>query len=307
MPRPMPSLPTRLAACLVGLAVAGCATRSGEVPPAAADPAEFARWDCTRLADESDAVQQRAAEVAYAVDEIAGRNIVALGVSVSIFWPALFALRPNGHEAQELAQLKGRYEALRTVTAERGCPTTMELSPERAATLPIAPGERLVYEERSSARGNSGEWSLQVMALRRDVFEFGVGEATPRRPWRQDRLGNIVAAPAGELQWQRLFRRDIALGDVLSGEIRISGDPYARALVRGQVVATGRQMIAGRAFDVAVVELFGDAENGEVSSRLEGAIVIDRVSGLLIRLDLSSATPGFRLERRLVRVQPARP
>lgn len=305
MPGFMMRLPSRFATCLVGLAVAGCAMRSGDVRPLAADPAEFAVWDCGRLADETDAVQQRAADLAYTVDDIAGRNIVALGVSVSIFWPALFALRPNGHEAQELAQLKGRYEALKAASGERGCPQTMELTPEHLAALPIAPGDRLVYEERSATRAVSGEWTLQVLSLRRDAFEFRV-DAAPT-PWRQDRLGNVVAAPAGQLEWQRLFRPGLALGDVLNGELRIAGDPYARALVRGQVVATGQQKIAGRSFDVAVIELFGEAQNGEVSSRLEGAIVVDRASGLLVRLDISSATPGFRLERRLVGVQPARP
>ncbi|MBK1688041.1 hypothetical protein CKO37_11045 [Rubrivivax gelatinosus] len=303
----MMRLTTRLATCLVGLAVAGCATRSVDVRPQQADPAEFALWDCERLADETDAVQQRAADLAYTVDDIAGRNIVALGVGVSIFWPALFALRPNGVEARELAEFKGRYEALKTASLDRGCPRPMELSPEHLAALPIAPGDLLVYEERSAARGVAGEWTLQVVSLRRDVFEFRVSQAGPPRPWRQDRQGNVVAAPAGQLEWQRLFRRDIALGDVLSGELRIAGDGYARALVRGQVVATGRQTIAGRSFDVAVVELFGDAQNGEVSSRLDGAIVVDRASGLLIRLDIRSATPGFRLERRLVRVQPGQP
>jgi len=306
MPGFMMRLPTRLATCLVGLAVAGCATRSVDVRPQAADPAEFAVWDCSRLAEETDAVQQRAADVAYAVDDVAGRNIVALGLGVSIFWPALFALRPNGHEAQELAQLKGRYEALRKASATRACPGPAHVD-EGLAELPIAPGERLVYEERTSARGVAGEWTLQVMSLRRDVFEFRVSQSGPPRPWRQDRLGNVVAAPAGQLEWNRLFRQDLSLGDVLSGELRIAGDPRARALVRGQVVATGRRTIADRSFDVAVIELFGEAQNGDVSSRLDGAMVVDRASGLLIRLELSSATPGFRLERRLVRVQPGQP
>jgi hypothetical protein len=305
MPGFMMRLPTRFTLCLVGLALAGCATRSVDVRPQAADPAEFAVWDCNRLADEADAVQQRAADLAYTVDDIAGRNIVALGVGVTIFWPALFALRPNGTEALELAQLKGRYETMKAVSANRGCAPNPDLSPERLAALPIVPGDRLVYEERSAARGSAGEWTLQVVSLRRDVFDFRVGSAA--QPWRQDPLGNVVAAPPGQLEWQRLFRRDIQLGDVLNGELRIAGDPYARALVRGQVVALGRQTIAGRSFDVAVIELFGDAQNGEVSSRLEGAIVVDRSSGLLVRLDISSATPGFRLERRLVQIQSARP
>ncbi|MCK7498981.1 MAG: hypothetical protein MZW92_57035 [Comamonadaceae bacterium] len=301
-------LPSRLATCLVGLAVAGCATRAVDVRPLPADPAEFASWDCARIDDEIDAVQQRAADVAYAVDEIVGNNILALGVGLSIFWPALVAMRPNGLEAEQLGRLKGRFEALRSASGARGCPpAATELSPEHAAALPVVPGERLVYEERTSARGAAGEWVLRVQALRRDEFEFRLERPGGPQPWRQDRAGNVVAAPAGALYWPRLLRRELALGDVVGGEIAIAGDPMAGARVRGQVVATGPQTIAGRRFDVAVVELFGDARNAETSSRLEGALVVDRASGLLMRLELRSATPGFRLERRLVGVRPAQP
>jgi hypothetical protein len=72
--------------------------------------------------------------------------------------------------------------------------------------------------------------------------------------------------------------------------------------MRGQVVAVGPQTVAGRRFDVAVVELFGDAQRGDVSTRVEGAIVVDRSNGVLLRLDLRSANGSFALQRRLVRV-----
>lgn len=301
-------LPSRFVTALVGLAVAGCATRAVDVAPLPADPAEFAAWDCARIDDEADAVQQRAADVAYAVDEIVGNNILALGVGLSVFWPALVAMRPNGHEAEQLGRLRGRYEALRSAAAARGCPPpAAELAPEQVAALPVAPGERLVYEQRTSARGAAGEWVLRLQALRRDEFEFRVERPGGFQPWRQDRAGNVVAAPAGAVVWSRLLRRELALGDVLGGDIAIAGDPLANARVRGQVVAIGPQTVAGRRLDVAVVELFGDARNAETSSRLEGAIVVDRASGLLVRLELRSATPGFRLERRLVEVRPAQP
>jgi hypothetical protein len=55
-----------------------------------------------------------------------------------------------------------------------------------------------------------------------------------------------------------------------------------------------------------VVELFGDAQRGESHTRVEGAIVVDRDSGVLLRLDLKSGDPGFLLQRRLVRIEPAR-
>jgi hypothetical protein len=42
--------------------LAGCATRSDHVVPRATDPAAYAGWDCSRLHDEIDTVQQRAAD-----------------------------------------------------------------------------------------------------------------------------------------------------------------------------------------------------------------------------------------------------
>jgi hypothetical protein len=101
------------------------------------------------------------------------------------------------------------------------------------------------------------------------------------------------------------LRRDLELGQVVAGEILLSGDPLSRARVRGQVVAVGPQTLAGRHFDVAVIDLFGDAQRGDSSTRLEGAIVVDRASGVLLRLDLRSSLPGFNLQRRLSRVESA--
>jgi hypothetical protein len=85
----------------------------------------------------------------------------------------------------------------------------------------------------------------------------------------------------------------------------MAGDPLVRARLRGQVVAVGPQLVAGRRFDVAVVELYGDAQRGDTTTRLDGVLVVDRVSGLLLRLDLRSAQPGFAFKRRLARVEPA--
>jgi hypothetical protein len=305
--------PSRPLALLSALLLAGCATRAVDVRPAPMNPQDFATWDCNRIHDEVDDVQQRAADVAYAVDERAGQNILALGVGVSVFWPALFALRPAGPEALDLARLKGRFEALQIAATLKQCPPAgAELSEQQAARVPVAVGERLIYEDRSDPRRAAGEWVLRVSALRRGEFEFEVegqsspGGGTSAGIWRQDRAGNILAAPNGSLQWPRLLRADLDLGAVTAGDILIVGDTLARARLRGQVVAVGVQTVAGRRFDAAVVELFGDAQRGESHTRVEGAIVVDRDSGVLLRLDLKSGDPGFLLQRRLVRIEPAR-
>lgn len=321
---------------LVPLLLAGCATRAVDVPPVPTPAAQFAGWSCERLDDEQDAVQQRAAQVAYEVDARVGANIVAVGLGVTVFWPALLAMRPDGPEAQELARLKGRFEALNLARQQQACPAPgPEMSASRAAAWPLRPGERLVYEERLQPRGAPLEWALQLHALRRDEVEFhttwpqwpptarpaepppgarpGLPTAPARWPaaagapdlaatWRQDLQGNVLGAPAGALRWQRLLQAELPLGQVLAGDFERVGDPLLRARVRGQVVARGPQTLAGRPFDVAVIELFGDAQRGDTSTRLDGVLVVDSHSGVLLRLDLRSALPEFSLQRRLVRI-----
>jgi hypothetical protein len=297
-------LPRVACLALVGALLAGCATRSADVKPLPADPADFIAWDCEHIADQLDKVQQRAADVAYTVDERVGNNIVALGVGIGIFWPAILAMRPDGLDAVELARLKGRYDALRVAAQQKNCPPPgRDLSPARLAALPVSVGERLVYEDRNGRTGPSSEWILRVAALHRDAFEFRLELPQGSGVWRQDLAGNVTRAPPGALFWPRLLHRDLELGQVLAGHFDIAGDPYTRARVRGQVVAVGPQTVAGQRFDVAVIELFGDAERGNVSTRLDGSIVVDRVSGVLLRLDLRSGMPDFDLQRRLVRVE----
>lgn len=284
--------------------LAGCATRSGDVAPLQANAAEFTNWSCERLYDESDRVQKRAAELAYAVDEHAGNNIIALGLGVTVFWPALIAMRPPGPESQELARLKGRHEALVGVIESKACPAPDDgLSPARASSLPVSLGERLVYEERVGRRGPMRETVLRLVTLRRGELEFRVEPGGGL--WRQDYSGNVSQAPAGSIEWPRLLRQELALGQVVGGEMAVAGNPTRYARVRGQVVAVGPQTLAGRRFDVAVIELFGEAREGEESTRLEGVIVVDRQSGVLLRLDLHSAHAAFLLQRRLTRIESA--
>ncbi len=302
-----------LPALLTALLLGGCVTRSVDVRPLPANPADFAVWSCARIDEELGTVQQRATDVAYAVDERAGNNILALSIGVTLFWPAILAMRPDGPEAAELARLRGRDEALRVAGQSHACPALgQEPAAARLAGFPVAVGERMVYEDRSSPRLAATEWSLELLAVRRTDVDFSLrrGAVTasalaeaPGSLWQQDLVGNIIAAPAGDLVWPRLLRSNLELGQVLSGDIVIMGDPLERARLRGQVMAVGPQIVGGRRFDAAVIELFGDAPSGNAYTAVSGAIVIDRPSGLLLRLDLTSSNPTFALQRRLVRLE----
>ena len=302
----------RVSLPLVAAVLGACATRSDEVKPLATDPSSFASWRCDALYDEADRIRQRAAHVAYAVDERAGNNIIAFGLGVTtLFWPALLAMRPSGPDALELAQLKGREEAVQRVQLQRACPPAPEfLAPDRAAALPIALGERLVYEERATRGGALRELGLRVAALRRDEIEFVPELAGQRAPfrWQQDLWGNQprMLEASGWLHWKRLLRPEMGLGDVLSGDV-IGGDGGGSGRLRGQVIALGVQTSLGRPFDAAVIELFGDAPMAGHGTRLDGVMVVDRKSGVLLRLELRSGNPEFALRRTLVRIEPATP
>jgi hypothetical protein len=299
-------------ACVVPLALlAGCATRSADVLPLVTDPGAFSSWSCDALYDEADRVRQRAAQLAYAVDERSGNNIIALGLGVTVFWPALLAMRPSGPDADALALLRGQDDALRVAQRQRGCPPAPEqLAPARAAALPIAVGERLVYEERAAAGGPVRELGLRVLALRRDGLEFtpdADGRALPLR-WQQDPWGNQPGMPeaSGWLHWKRLLRPEMALGDVVSGDV-VGGDGHGSGRLRGQVIALGVQTSLGRPFDAAVIELFGDAPMGDHGTRLDGVMVVDRKSGVLLRLELHSGNPEYALRRTLTRIESPLP
>ncbi len=309
-----PAVLAAAASCL-----AGCAIRSGEVKPRPTDPAAYAGWDCERLFEETDAVQHQAADVAYAVDSRAGNNMIALGLGVTVFWPALLAMRPDGPEAAELADLKGRFEALREATRLRACGSPPEaMAARRQALLPVALGDRLVYDERSGPGGQPRTLALQVTALRRDQIEFQAlldGQLLAA-PWRQDLAGNPVLDDRAPLiGWRRLLKHDLVLGQVLYGELASAQEVLPSARVRGQVVAIGSQVVAGLAFDVAVIELFGEApqtSGGQVgssdgSTRLDGVMAVDRRSGVLLRLELRCNNPDYAIRRRLMRVETALP
>jgi hypothetical protein len=96
----------------------------------------------------------------------------------------------------------------------------------------------------------------------------------------------------------------MALGSVLAGEL-VGPEESQRGRVRGQVIALGVQNGLGRPFDAAVIELFGDVPQGDHSTRLDGVMVVDRKSGVLLRLELHSGSPDFALRRTLLRIEPA--
>jgi len=305
----MRSIVPRSGVAAVLLLLGGCST----LPPAGAGDdslAHFMQWRCEALHDESDRVQRRAVAVAYASDLSGRRGFIAAGQAIELFWPALRAMHVDGADAAELVRLERRHSALREARAQLGCaPPALVTHALLQPMLPLAPGDRLVYEERGGARRATTELTLTLDAVRRGRFEFSAALGGQPLPddWVQDSAGNLQGPPAhaavapGLLYWSRLLDANPALGDVVSGELRHTDG--ARARMRGQVIALGVHTGLGRAFDYAAIELFGEMTGAAPGTRVEGMLVVDRGSGVLLRLDLRSTVPGFELRRTLTQVQ----
>ncbi|MCI1191154.1 hypothetical protein MOJ79_04805 [Calidifontimicrobium sp. SYSU G02091] len=301
----------RASALVAAMALTGGCASSPPVTLGGDDPAHYGHWRCDAMHDEVDRVQQRAVDLALAADLRAGYGAVALGQGIEVFWPALRAMRPDGPDAVELVRLERRHLALREALAQRGCgPLRHATAAQLAPMLPLAPGERLVYEERTAARRTAGELALTLEVVRRGQLEFSAsldGRALPGA-WVQDMAGNLRGAPAtarGDAApwayWTQLLERSPRLGDVVTGELRHSGG--GRARVRGQVIAQGVHTGFGRPFDFAAIELFGDVLGAPAGTRVDGVLVVDRGSGVLLRLELRSPDPGFDLRRTLLRIE----
>jgi hypothetical protein len=295
------ALPFFLAAASL---VSGCALRSFDVSPQAADAREFADWDCPRLQHERDLVQRRATRLAYVFDERAGNNIVAMGLGMSVFWPALLTMRSTQPEASQLAALKGRFDTLDSLVRSRACPPLERAAHSLGSSLAV--GDVLHYQQRTDTRLTAQNMTLRVGVIHQAGLALAEHPAAitaaGTSTWQFDLSGNLLSAPRGPV-WPQLLRVDLELGNVVAGELLEPNDSRHRARVRGQVVAVGPQVISGRSFDASVIDLFGDAQDEVASTRLDGVMVIDRNSGLLLRLDLNSAHPAFQLKRRLLRIE----
>lgn len=81
---------------------------------------------------EMEHVSQRTVTLYQSLKRTADNDAAQMGIGLVLFWPALFFLEGgDGPEAQEYSTLKGEFEALRTVSVQKGCKQQdMPKSPE---------------------------------------------------------------------------------------------------------------------------------------------------------------------------------
>jgi hypothetical protein len=111
------------------LALAGCASKSGEIAPSYVSPVMYQNYTCQQIAMEAQNVSSHAAEMAGAQDDKRTRDQVATGVAIVVFWPAAFLVGGDGNTAAELARLKGQMQALEQASVMKNCGIKFQQAP----------------------------------------------------------------------------------------------------------------------------------------------------------------------------------
>jgi hypothetical protein len=105
----------------LGAALGGCASSSAEITPAYISPVMYQSYTCQQLAQEAQAVSQRAATLSGAQDKQRTNDGLATAAAVVIFWPATFFVGGDKQTAAELSQMKGQMVAIEQASITKKC------------------------------------------------------------------------------------------------------------------------------------------------------------------------------------------
>jgi hypothetical protein len=115
---------------IVGLtfALGACATEPENIGPSFVSPALYASYDCGQIKTELMRVSDDVSRITGQQRNKANNDKWAAGVGIVIFWPALFFLAV-GDKQDQLAHLKGEYDALVVNANEKKCDYAHDLRP----------------------------------------------------------------------------------------------------------------------------------------------------------------------------------
>lgn len=115
-----------LVASLCAGLLSACATPADKVSATYVSPITYSPYDCDQIRMELVRVSAKVQEVAGVQNKQAKNDKIATGVGIVLFWPALFFLA-SSDKKEELANLKGQYDALSAAAIQKKCPVASEL------------------------------------------------------------------------------------------------------------------------------------------------------------------------------------
>lgn len=102
------------------LTVSACASSPENVRSQYVSPAQYASYDCSQIEQDLREISQHVHELTKEQRRRADQDAWTTGVGVVVFWPALFFLM-RGDKADDLARMKGEYDALVTSSRRKDC------------------------------------------------------------------------------------------------------------------------------------------------------------------------------------------
>lgn len=105
----------------VALVLSGCATNPKDISPNYVSPVLYQNLSCDQLSMEAQRVANAASAATGAQSKQASSDAVATGVSLVLFWPALFFIGGDKHNAAQVAQLKGEMQAIEQANIQKNC------------------------------------------------------------------------------------------------------------------------------------------------------------------------------------------
>jgi len=94
------------------LFVVSCSNSSKDIVAIYVSPEQYSNLDCDQIRAEMQRVAGKVRSITGQLDKNAGNDKVVTGVSLILFWPAVFFLGGTKEEEAEYARLKGEYDAL---------------------------------------------------------------------------------------------------------------------------------------------------------------------------------------------------
>lgn len=107
-----------------------CASPPDKISAAYVSPLQYQSYTCDQIREEIMRVNRKLMEVSGAQKKEASKDAVAMGVGLVIFWPALFFLAGDDKK-EELARLKGEYDALEQSAIQKNCSIASEIEAAR--------------------------------------------------------------------------------------------------------------------------------------------------------------------------------
>ena len=133
--------------------LSACASRPDRISASYVSPLTYNEHDCSQLRQELLRVNRKVLEVTKTQDKIASNDTAAMGVGLVLFWPALFFIETSD-KADELARLKGEYEAIEQAAIQKNCSLADEIR--------VAQQQREEYEAAKKARQKALEADYSV-------------------------------------------------------------------------------------------------------------------------------------------------